>query len=327
MPAPVEEKPTAPSSGAPPEGVWPDVMPRPELRIALAYMVVGSLWVIASDRLLNQVLPGSPISLQTCKGINFVITTGVVLFFVLRRAYRGWRQSEREQRALLSEMNTMFRDLSSRVESLREEDRTRISRELHDQLGQALTGLKMDLRWIENRLERREEREINPLIDRLVEAEEQIDGLTLTVRRIATDLRPESLDQLGLPAALHEEAERFTSRTGEPCEIEFDALPQEIPPAVGTAAFRIFQEALTNVARHAGATRVWVTCSSRGDALEITIADDGKGIPAGEETKQESLGLLGMRERAEMLGGRLRVDANPAGGTRVTATLPWRVPT
>ena len=81
------------------------------------------------------------------------------------------------------------------------------------------------------------------------------------------------------------------------------------------------------MARHAGATRVWVTFSSRGDALEITIADDGKGIPAGEETKQESLGLLGMRERAEMLGGRLRVDANPAGGTRVTATLPWRVPT
>jgi hypothetical protein len=124
MPAPVEEKPTAPSSLAPPEGVWPDVMPRPELRIALAYMVGGSLWVIASDRLLNHVLPGSPISLQTCKGINFVITTGIVLFFVLRRAYRGWRQSEREQRALLSEMNTMFRDLSTRVETLREADRT-----------------------------------------------------------------------------------------------------------------------------------------------------------------------------------------------------------
>ncbi len=301
-------------------------MPRPELRIALVYTVGASLWVISSDRLLDHFLPGSPIYLQTCKGLNFVITTGIVLFFVLRRAYRGWRQSEREQRALLSEMNTMFRDLSTRVETLREADRTRISRELHDQLGQALTGLKMDLRWIENRLERREDREINPLIDRLVEAEEQIDGLTLTVRRIATDLRPESLDQLGLPAALNEEAERFTLRTGEACEIEVGGLPQEIPPAVSTAAFRIFQEALTNVARHAGATRVWVTCASRGDALEISIADDGKGIPAGEEMKQASLGLLGMRERAEMLGGRLRVDANPAGGTRVTATLPWRVP-
>jgi signal transduction histidine kinase len=323
---PVDKVPARLPSDVPEEGAWPDVMPRPELRIALAYMLGGSLWVIVSDQLLDHALPTSPISLQTLKGVNFVITTGIVLFFVLRRAYRGWRRSEREQRALLSEMNRMFRNLSTRVETLREEDRTRISRELHDQLGQALTGLKMDLRWIENRLERREEREINPLIDRLVEAEELIDGLTLTVRRIATDLRPESLDQLGLPAALREEAERFTLRTGEPCQVEVDALPQEIPPAVSTAAFRIFQEALTNVARHADATRVSVTCFTQGDTLEIIIADDGRGIPAGEEMKQESLGLLGMRERAEMLGGRLRVDADPAGGTRVTATLPWRIP-
>lgn len=323
---PVDRSPARPSSDLPQEGVWPDVLPRPELRIALVYILGGSLWVIASDQLLHHALPDSTISLQTLKGVNFVITTGIILFFVLRRVYRGWRRSEREQRALLSEMSTMFRNLSTRVETLREEDRTRISRELHDQLGQALTGLKLDLRWIEDRLERREERELNPLIDRLVEAEEQIDDLALTVHRIATDLRPESLDQLGLPAALREEAERFTLRTGEPCEVEMDALPQEIPPAVSTAAFRIFQEALTNIARHAGPTRVSVNCFTRGDTLEITIADHGKGIPAGEEMKQESLGLLGMRERAEMLGGRLRVEAGPAGGTRVTATLPWRVP-
>lgn len=299
-------------------------MPRPELRIALAFLAIGSVWVIGSDRMLGRAMPDSPIYLQTIKGLNFVVTTAIVLYFVLRRAYRGWRNSEREQRAILSEVGAMFRSLSSRIEALREADRTRISRELHDQLGQALTGLKMDLRWIEGRLEVRNDRALNPLTDRLVELQDQIDGLIGTVRRIATDLRPEALDHLGLPEAIQEEAERFAERTGERCEVEITGLPEEIPPEVTTAAFRIFQEALTNVARHAGATLVKVACHDTGDGLKITIVDDGKGIPAGEDARVESLGLLGMRERAEMLGGRLLVAAEPAGGTRITASLPWR---
>ena len=299
-------------------------MPRPELRIALVFLVIGSLWVIGSDQLLGRAIPDSPVYLQTIKGLNFVVTTAVLLYFVLRRAYRGWRKSEREQRAILSEIGVMFRSLSARIESLREADRTRISRELHDQLGQALTGLKMDLRWIEGRLEVQNNRTLNPLTDRLVEAQDQIDGLIDTVRRIATDLRPEALDHLGLPEAIKEEAERFTGRTGERCEVEITGLPEEIPPEVTTSAFRIFQEALTNVARHAEATTVRVSCHAPGDTLEITIADDGKGIPAGEEARVESLGLLGMRERAELLGGRLQVTKDPSGGTRVTASLPWR---
>lgn len=301
-------------------------MPRPELRIALAFLVIGSVWVIGSDRALGLALPDSPIYLQTIKGLNFVATTAVVLYFVLRRAYRGWRESEREQRAILAGVGTMFRSLSTRIEALREADRTRISRELHDQLGQALTGLKMDLRWIEGRLEAGNDRALNPLTDRLVEVQDQIDGLIGTVRRIAADLRPEALDHLGLTEAIREEAARFTGRTGGPCEVEITPLPEKIPPEVATAAFRIFQEALTNVARHAGATRVQVSCRETGDTLEITIADDGKGIPEGEDARSDSLGLLGMRERAELLGGRLQVSSPPAGGTRVTATLPWRTP-
>lgn len=300
------------------------MIPRPELRIALAFLVIGSVWVIGSDRALGLALPDSPICLQTIKGLNFVATTAIVLYFVLRRAYRGWRRSEREQRAILAEVGTMFRSLSSRIEALREADRTRISRELHDQLGQALTGLKMELRWIEGRLEAGNNRALNPLTDRLVEVQEQIDGLIGTVRRIAADLRPEALDHLGLTEAIKEEAARFTARTGGRCEVDITPLPEEIPPEVATAAFRIFQEALTNVARHAGATLVKVACRQTGDSLEITIADDGKVIPEGEDARSESLGLLGMRERAELLGGRLQVSSPPAGGTRVTASLPWR---
>lgn len=299
-------------------------MPRPELRIALAFLVIGCVWVIGSDRALGLALPDSPIYLQTIKGLNFVVTSAIVLYFVLRRAYRGWRKSEREQRATLAEAGMMFRSLSSRIEDLREADRTRISRELHDQLGQALTGLKMDLRWIEGRLEAGNDRTLNPLTDRLVEVQDQIDGLIGTVRRIAADLRPEALDHLGLTEAIKDEAARFTGRTGERCEVEITTLPEEIPPEVATAAFRIFQEALTNVARHAGATLVKVSCRETADGLEITVADDGKGIPEGEEARVESLGLLGMRERAELLGGRLHVTAEPTGGTRIAASLPWR---
>jgi two-component system sensor histidine kinase UhpB len=299
-------------------------MARPEVRIVLAYVVLSSVWIIGSDRALQMVLPDSPVSVQSLKGINFVITTSVLLYFVLRRAYRGWREAERQQWELLSEVSETFRNLSTRIEMLREADRTRISRELHDQLGQALTGLKMDLRWVEGRLELRDDRAFNPLTDRLVEAQGQVDELIRTVQRIATDLRPDALDNLGLAEALGEEADRFQLRTGVPCEVELGELPEELPSDVATAAFRIFQEALVNAVRHAQASKVMVKCGIARDSLELAIADDGKGMPAGAEHESHSLGLLGMRERAELLGGRVTFTPGDSGGTRVMATLPWR---
>jgi signal transduction histidine kinase len=300
------------------------VMLRPEVRIGLAYLVLASLWVIGSDSLLHHFVPERQVSLQSLKGLNFVITTSMLLYFVLRRAYRGWREAERQQREILSEVSGMFRNLSARVEHLREADRTRISRELHDQLGQALTGLKMDLRWMERQLETRDDRALNPLTDRLIEAQEQVDDLIGTVQRIATDLRPDALDELGLPEALKEEAERFVLRTGMRCEVELGELPETLPCDVATAAFRIFQEALTNVVRHAQASCVHVGCSVKGAALELVVADDGKGMPPGAGQNHDSLGLLGMRERAELLGGKVTFTAGDSGGTRVLATLPWK---
>lgn len=308
----------------PPGTSWPYVIPRPEVRIVLAYVVLASLWVIGSDRALQSVLPDSPVSLQSLKGINFVITTSVLLYFVLRRAYRGWRQAEREQRELMSDVSETFRNLSTRIETLREADRTRISRELHDQLGQALTGLKMDLRWVEGRLEVRDDRTFNPLTDRLVEAQSQVDDLIGTVQRIATDLRPDALDDLGLSEALKEEAERFVLRSGIPCQVDLGELPEELPAEVATAAFRIFQESLANVVRHAEASRVIVKCGVVSDSLEIEITDDGKGMPLGADRDFHSLGLLGMRERAELLGGKVTFTKGNSGGTRVMAILPWR---
>lgn len=295
---------------------------RPEVRIVVAYLVIASIWIIWSDHILYSVMPSHTTFIQSFKGLNFVITTAILLFFVLRRAYRGWRQAEREQMELLSQVSDTFRHLSTRVESLREADRTRISRELHDQLGQGLTGLKLDLRWIENRIEVREDRSLNPVTDRLVEAQEQVDTLIASVQRISTDLRPDALDNLGLPDALKEEAERFLMRTGVLCDVTVDEAAEEIPPETATAAFRIFQEALTNITRHAQATRVTVSCHIGRGFLELRIADDGKGIDPGVIGDTKSLGLLGMRERAGLLGGELVIAPGENGGTMVKARLP-----
>lgn len=288
----------------------------------MAYLVIASVWIIWSDHILYSVMPKNTTFIQSFKGINFVITSAVLLFFVLRRAYRGWRRAEREQMELLSEVSETFRHLSTRVESLREADRTRISRELHDQLGQALTGLKLDLRWVENRIELREDRTLNAVTDRLVEAQDHVDELIVTVQRISADLRPDALDNLGLPEALTEEAERFLLRTGVPCHVHVGELPEVIPQEIATAAFRIFQEALTNVTRHAQASKVEVSCLAEQGILRLRISDDGKGIDATAIKDTKSLGLLGMRERASLSGGSLSVGSGEKGGTSVEASLP-----
>jgi signal transduction histidine kinase len=323
-PPPDFAEPPALKIGHSPLGKWPHVTPKPEVRIVVAYLVIASVWIIWSDHILYSVMPKNTTFIQSFKGLNFVITSAILLFFVLRRAYRGWRRAEREQMALLSEVSETFRHLSTRVESLREADRTRISRELHDQLGQALTGLKLDLRWVENRIEVREDRSLNQVTDRLVEAQDHVDDLIVTVQRISADLRPDALDNLGLSEALTEEAERFFLRTGVPCHAQVDELPDGIPPEIATAAFRIFQEALTNVTRHAQASKVEVSCSLERGILKLCISDDGKGIDAAAAQDTKSLGLLGMRERASLSGGTLIVGPGEKGGTTVEASLPLK---
>jgi signal transduction histidine kinase len=314
----------AAKTSRPVEAPLPDVMPRPEFRITVVYLLAAGLWVVLSDQLARVVLPASSASVQTLKGLNFVLTTSVLLFFVLRRAYRGWRIAERRHRELMDEVSDCFRLLSARSERLREEERTRISRELHDQLGQALTSLTMDLRWVEGRLERRDDQGMNPLIDRLIEAEDQVNQLLAIVQSIAADLRPDALDQLGLQDALWQEAKRFQGRTGIEVAVHVAGLPDRIPPAVTTALYRIFQEAMTNVARHAEATRVMVHCSADESVLRLTVSDNGKGMAAEVKRSRRALGLLGMRERAESCGGTLRVSSSEGGGTEVSATMPWK---
>jgi signal transduction histidine kinase len=299
----------------------------PELRIAVIYVLLAGIWIVGSDAVLNLFVKGQDdtVFFQSCKGLNFVITTGIVLFFVLRRAYGGWRVSEERRLASLRAGRERYRKLSSKHQTLREDERTRISREIHDELGQLLTGVKMRLRLIEDHLAEHEDRALNPAIDDLVESSTMIDETILAVRRISSGLRPALLDHLGLAAALDEEAAQFSKRSGIECRLHIGELDETIPPEVRTAAFRIFQEALTNVARHAEARVIDVTCSTSGGVLNLTVRDDGKGISPDAAGNPESLGLMGMLERAADVGGDVEFDSPSGSGTRVVLTIPLAV--
>ncbi|HEY3818531.1 MAG TPA: GAF domain-containing protein [Polyangiaceae bacterium] len=215
------------------------------------------------------------------------------------------------------ELEDQLRALSAHVESVREDERTGIAREIHDVLGQALTALKMDVAWLARRVTGPE-----ILIEKLQVMSQTTDEIIQQVRRISTELRPGVLDDLGLLAAIEWQAQEFEERTGTLCKVESNVGDVLLPRDVSTALFRIFQEALTNVARHAGAAEVGVRLWLEGDDLCLEIRDDGKGITRAEVSNPRSLGLLGIRERARRLGGGGKVAVGPAGGTIVSVRVP-----
>jgi signal transduction histidine kinase len=216
-----------------------------------------------------------------------------------------------------------LRALTARVESLREEERVRVAREIHDELGQSLTGLKMDLLWMERKLsELSNSPTTNPLLDRVVAATELVDGVVAAVQQIATDLRPGVLDKLGLGPALQYEARSFQERTGIRCEVRLPETEPIPPGELATALFRIFQECLTNVARHARASEIKAELKVEAGSVILSVYDNGRGITPTETSSSDSLGLLGMKERAALLGGEVVFQAVPDNGTTVTARLP-----
>jgi PAS domain S-box-containing protein len=229
----------------------------------------------------------------------------------------------KEAHERIEQSRRQLRALSARLESLREEERTRISREVHDELGQLLTALKMDLRWIEKRIgERENDPALLPVLEKAVEAGEVADRAMSTVQKISSELRPGTLDNLGLTAALRHEAAKFQEHTGIACAMRLPEDSPELPQAVATAVFRIFQETLTNVARHAGASQVQAALRVEADQLVLEVRDNGRGISPEALDSPKSLGLLGMKERAAVLGGKLLVERFPAGGTVVTFQVP-----
>jgi len=212
--------------------------------------------------------------------------------------------------------------LTVHLQTVREEERTRIARAIHDELGQELTGLKMDLRWLEHGLEDLRDPRVIPLLEKTMAATDLVDTTIRTVQRIAADLRPAVLDKLGLVAAVRREASQFQQHSGIACRLTGPDLDPKLPEPTAIACFRIFQEAMTNVSRHAAATAVEVDFQTPPDGLVLEVRDNGKGISTGLAEKAESLGLLGMQERARALGGEVMVKPRAEGGTVVRLWIP-----
>jgi signal transduction histidine kinase len=209
--------------------------------------------------------------------------------------------------------------LSERLEQMREEERTRISRELHDELGQLLTCIKLDFVTTVRRL--RELKTPGDVVDRLQSAVGQIDLGIAMVRRIATGLRPPGLDHRDLGGAIEYEARRMAALSGIPMAVTA-RVAHTVDTSIATAAFRVFEEALTNAVRHSHASRIAITvCTTGRGRLMLYVTDDGVGIPR-NRLNARSLGLLGMSERARKVGGRLRITSRAAQGTRVLLSLP-----
>jgi signal transduction histidine kinase len=212
--------------------------------------------------------------------------------------------------------------LALRLELAREEERARVARELHDELGQVLTSLKLEFMWLVDRLKSHEPKPGVQLVNKLQSSIGLIEVGIQSVRQISSDLRPAVLDHLGLREAIEWATTKFEARTGIRCRLAWDLEHEPVDRTRKLAIFRILQEALTNVVRHAHAGAVRITVHERGGNLTLTIRDNGRGITKAELSSVESIGLLGMRERARLLGGRVTIVGARGRGTKITVTLP-----
>lgn len=225
----------------------------------------------------------------------------------------------------------MVRDVTERVQAreelaqmaaeasmVREQEQARIARELHDDLAQSLAALKMDLSSLAE--------EVAPMPDdlrgRVKRMTEMVDASVTATRRIAADLRPRVLDDLGLSAAIEWLANAFTNRTGVPCSVDLEG-DLDLPEPYATGCFRIVQESLTNAAKHARAHHVAVRAALGASELVLQVVDDGVGFDTTQPRKQMSLGLAGLRERAHLLKGEVQVTSHPGQGTRVEVRIPY----
>jgi signal transduction histidine kinase len=249
----------------------------------------------------------------------------------LARAFNamGWQvnQAKRalEQKVLESgKMNEQLRNLSAHLQNIREDERKHIAREMHDELGQFLTALKMDLLWLNKKLSTGEETDANR--EKLKEMTRLVDEAVLFVRKLAAELRPSILDDLGLIPALEWHSQEFTRRFQ--INVEFKSRVEEIEtsPMIATGIFRIYQESLTNVARHSEAKKVMSVLEIIGGEIRLSIADDGKGFDMNGSGRTKTLGLLGMKERALMLGGTLEIISEPGKGTTIYISVPLNQP-
>jgi PAS domain S-box-containing protein len=258
--------------------------------------------------------PGSEEEFPIEASISQVLGDGGRYFTVILRDISRRKQAED---ALLASQREL-RELSARVLEAREDEKARIARELHDELGQLLTALKMDLSWLRERVRDSE------MAPKLEEMGRLLDQTVSSTRRISADLRPLMLDDLGLADAASWLVDDFGKRYGIASRIEIDADGglEHLSKNVTTTVYRAIQESLTNIARHSGARNAWVLLAAQDGSLEVEVEDDGRGIAPEDLAKTRSLGLKGMRERISFIGGTFEVARAPRGGTRLKIRVP-----
>jgi two-component system sensor histidine kinase UhpB len=220
------------------------------------------------------------------------------------------------------EIEQQLRHLSSRLQSVREEERKSIAREIHDELGQQLTGIKMDLSWLHKKIDYEQPAELQQKVKVLISL---IDTTIKTVRKISTELRPGLLDDLGLIAAIEWQCSEFQKRNGIKCQFNTKLEDADFGTTLSTEVFRIVQETLTNILRHANATLVEIKMSISENFLSVEIKDNGQGITQEEIRNTKSLGLLGMGERAKIIGGKFSIEGKPQNGTTVKLQVPLNI--
>ncbi|MBC8358857.1 MAG: PAS domain S-box protein [Candidatus Aminicenantes bacterium] len=211
-----------------------------------------------------------------------------------------------------------LRNLAAHLQSAREEERTLIAREIHDELGQALTALKMDLSLLTSKLPKYQK----PLLSRAKSMTSLLDETIQTVKKLYTELRPSMLDDLGLAAVIEWQTEEFQSRTGIKCEVKIEPKEPILDKESSTAIFRIFQEALTNVARHTDASEIKVNLTEKAKTLELRVRDNGGGIAEDKIHDPQSYGLIGIRERVRFLGGEAKIKGVQNRGTTIAVSIP-----
>ena len=317
--------------------------------IAIIVISLGSLFadtetgvmsVIASDgiggRVARRVLPVSIIfpvivGWLRLKGqhaglydAEFGLGLGVLTFVSTFSTLIWWNAlSANRAEAQLVASRERLRSLSVKLQQVREQERTSIAREIHDELGQQLTALQMDLFWLDTKLSNLNGAAMSFSVrERTHEMMALVDTAIQSVQRIATELRPGVLDDLGLKAAMEWQAKDFQKRSGIKCALTLNVDDSNLEPQVATAMFRIMQESLTNVSRHAGASQVQISLGEEADKFTLAVSDNGKGIEKERTADPKSLGLLGMHERVFLLKGTLEINGKPGEGTTVTARVP-----
>ena len=253
---------------------------------------------------------------------RWIVETVAPIQYSRKRALVGYYMDithRKQMEEALKRSEEELRSLSAHLQTIREEERTRIAREIHDELGQALTALKMDFSLLNKRLKKEHQLHFNES-DSILST---IDMTIQTVQRISSELRPRLLDVFGLGAAIEWQSKDFQKRMGIKCEVTQDPEDITLPQDLSTAIFRIFQETLTNVARHANANRVDVYLHKNSGQITMRVKDDGKGITDEEILSHRSLGLIGIRERVRPWGGAVNISGDKDKGSTVTVSIPF----